>query len=576
MKVFILDYDPSIQLQAQLRKSGIEDSEQLLIQLFTTSAKPPFTHGLLLELQILFPSAMVVGCTTTGLLRGGEIVEDATQIAFSVFAKSQVAHAEFHPAVNEKTDWFEAGSRLGAQLGGPEARLLLCYAAGPLLNAEALARGLLAQSPNAALAGQLACVAQGEQPRVISGRTSWPNGVVVVALSGKDLHVQVHHSPDWMMLGTPLEITDANDNVIRGVNKMRATELYSRYIGFDACKDVPACSVRFPFLTQRDGMTLARPVKSVMADGAVSLWGDMRIGDTVRFGILNPADATDHTQHLLQTLRDHPCELLFQFSSIARTVLMRSLTQEQFQQYTAIAPTLGMFSVGQFYYTAQEPALLHYTQTVLCIGEGSRSKPQRERDRDRVSFSQDTLEMRAMSHLVFTTARELEDANKTLERLANTDSLTRVYNRHKAQLLLEQEYRRAQRYARPLTLILFDVDDFKRVNDTLGHSTGDEALTRIAEVVRPLIRDTDFFARWGGEEFLIICPETDIRGASEIAERVRVAIESAQIIDGKRITVSLGVAGFRPEDSLEKIINRADRALYLSKDKGKNRVSSSD
>ncbi|MGF1643344.1 MAG: GGDEF domain-containing protein, partial [Thiotrichales bacterium] len=263
-------------------------------------------------------------------------------------------------------------------------------------------------------------------------------------------------------------------------------------------------------------------------------------------------------------------------SSIARTVLMRSLTQEQFQQYTAIAPTLGMFSVGQFYYTAQEPALLHYTQTVLCIGEGSRSKPQRERDRDRVSFSQDTLEMRAMSHLVFTTARELEDANKTLERLANTDSLTRVYNRHKAQLLLEQEYRRAQRYARPLTLILFDVDDFKRVNDTLGHSTGDEALTRIAEVVRPLIRDTDFFARWGGEEFLIICPETDIRGASEIAERVRVAIESAQIIDGKRITVSLGVAGFRPEDSLEKIINRADRALYLSKDKGKNRVSSSD
>ncbi|MGF1547692.1 MAG: diguanylate cyclase [Thiotrichales bacterium] len=576
MKVFILDYDPSIQLQAQLGKSGIEDSEQLLIQLFTTSAKPPFTHGLLLELQILFPNAIVTGCTTTGLLRANEIVEDATRIVFCAFDRRRLAHAEFHPAVNEKSDWYEAGNRLGAQVGGADTRLLLCYATGPLLNAEALARGLLTPCPNAVLAGQLACAAQGEVPRIISGRTSWPNGVVVIALTGNDLHIQAHHSPDWMMLGTPLEVTDASDNVIRSVNKMRATELYSRYIGFDACKDVPACSVRFPFLTQRDGMTLARPAKSVLADGAVSLWGDLHTGDTVRFGILNPADATDHTQHLLQTLRERPCELLFQFSSIARTVLMRSLTQEQFQQYSAIAPTLGAFSVGQFYYTANEPALLHYTQTVLCIGEGSRAKPQLDRDRERVSFSQDTLEMRAMSHLVFTTAKELEDANKTLERLANTDSLTRVFNRHKAQLLLDQEYRRAQRYARPLTLILFDVDDFKRVNDTLGHSTGDEALARLAEIVRPLIRDTDYFARWGGEEFLIICPETEIRGASEIAERVRIAIETSTIVDGQQITISLGVASFRAEDTLEKIINRADRALYISKEKGKNRVSSSE
>jgi diguanylate cyclase (GGDEF)-like protein/PAS domain S-box-containing protein len=163
-----------------------------------------------------------------------------------------------------------------------------------------------------------------------------------------------------------------------------------------------------------------------------------------------------------------------------------------------------------------------------------------------------------------------------LKELAERDYLTKVYNRRMFENLLKHEMERAKRHGRPLSLIMFDIDHFKRINDTFGHQVGDQVLKRLVDVVRSNLRRTDILARWGGEEFMILLPETSTESACKLAERLRRTVENADFGKAGRITVSFGVAGMRREDTAESLVRRADRAVYEAKRKGRNRVERAD
>ena len=159
-----------------------------------------------------------------------------------------------------------------------------------------------------------------------------------------------------------------------------------------------------------------------------------------------------------------------------------------------------------------------------------------------------------------------------LHRLATTDNLTGIYNRMKVELLLTAEVLRSRRYNRPLSVILIDVDMFKSVNDTYGHLIGDTVLKDIARLLKENIRESDYIGRWGGEEFIVINPETTIRGAVSVAEKLRksIALHTFNTVGAK--TISLGVATLQEEEWEEDMLKRADKALYLAKRNGRNRV----
>lgn len=184
------------------------------------------------------------------------------------------------------------------------------------------------------------------------------------------------------------------------------------------------------------------------------------------------------------------------------------------------------------------------------------------------------LEERAMvlERLVGERTQELQDAHDRLERLSITDVLTGIYNRTKGDEVLEQELSRSRRYRSPLSVILLDLDNFKKINDTLGHGTGDEVLRRVGGVLNQGVRDSDVAARWGGEEFLIVCPECELGAAVELAERLRLLLEGHSFGPGLVIQASFGVAQARPEDTRESLVDRADKALYRAKHHGRNRV----
>jgi len=164
-----------------------------------------------------------------------------------------------------------------------------------------------------------------------------------------------------------------------------------------------------------------------------------------------------------------------------------------------------------------------------------------------------------------------------LERLARTDPLTGIYNRRYFFELAQKEFARAQRYDFPLSVMMFDIDHFKRINDTHGHFTGDQVLRAVAGIIRESMREVDIFARYGGEEFVMLLPETGITDARKSAERLRAMVEN-KVIDTDsgeiQITASIGLASLDGKvDLLERLLDFADVAMYGAKQKGRNRVN---
>ncbi|MBC3863801.1 diguanylate cyclase [Undibacterium jejuense] len=183
------------------------------------------------------------------------------------------------------------------------------------------------------------------------------------------------------------------------------------------------------------------------------------------------------------------------------------------------------------------------------------------------------LEVNAnLEHLVAERTRELELKNLDLEYLSNTDRLTGLYNRFKLETILEEEHQRCQRYGSSFSIAIIDVDKFKSVNDTYGHSVGDQVLVSIGIILQENIRSIDAAGRWGGEEFLVIFRETSIQASIVIAEKLRETIANHNFHMISTLTASFGVTEYRHPDSILEMMIRADAALYEAKHKGRNRV----
>lgn len=152
------------------------------------------------------------------------------------------------------------------------------------------------------------------------------------------------------------------------------------------------------------------------------------------------------------------------------------------------------------------------------------------------------------------------------------DPLTKVANRNLMNVEIEKNFERSKRFKSPFSIIMTDLDNFKKYNDTYGHTYGDRLLVEVAKILSNEVRTVDLVARYGGEEFLIILPDTELKGAYEVAERIRRSVEAMT-----GVTISLGVTSYSSEiQNMEAFIKQADDALYRAKQKGKNRVEASE
>jgi len=167
---------------------------------------------------------------------------------------------------------------------------------------------------------------------------------------------------------------------------------------------------------------------------------------------------------------------------------------------------------------------------------------------------------------------QLEHRSEVFRSLATTDELTGLNNRHSLDGRIESEMERSARYGAPLSIIMMDVDHFKRVNDTWGHDTGDEVLKRIAAIAVALVREPDSVYRWGGEEMIVLAPHTPLDGAVSLAEKLRKAIAAEAFPRAGTVTASFGAGEFMPGEGEERWFKRVDQALYRAKNTGRDRV----
>ncbi|WP_294963098.1 diguanylate cyclase [Sulfurimonas sp.] len=174
--------------------------------------------------------------------------------------------------------------------------------------------------------------------------------------------------------------------------------------------------------------------------------------------------------------------------------------------------------------------------------------------------------------ITLTDITSFDAESKYNEHEAYYDSLTNIYNRTKLNDLFSKQIQKAKTYHNPFAFLMLDIDYFKAVNDNYGHLLGDEVLIDMTKIIKSNIRESDIFARWGGEEFVLILPSVDLKKAEEIANYLRIKIQEYDFAEIGKITCSFGLTLYKDEDCIDSIIKRADVALYDAKDAGRNKV----
>jgi two-component system cell cycle response regulator len=188
-------------------------------------------------------------------------------------------------------------------------------------------------------------------------------------------------------------------------------------------------------------------------------------------------------------------------------------------------------------------------------------------------------ELKKANEIIRTQNEQLREVAFRLDQLSKTDALTELYNRRCMMEKLAEEANRYKRNRKPFSLIIADIDDFKKVNDTYGHDCGDYIIKKIAQTLTESVRDIDVAGRWGGEEFLILLPETTVEGALVLAERIQSRVSRSGWLYNQtiiRASLTLGVAMYNGETGIDEVVKKADRVLYEGKNNGKNCIKVAD
>ena len=218
-------------------------------------------------------------------------------------------------------------------------------------------------------------------------------------------------------------------------------------------------------------------------------------------------------------------------------------------------------------YIIMEPMVIHSVYAVVPVGLVFILAlfPARE-----ISVMQEKIAMKEV-------ARDIDRFKETPRNTPRynklkVDSLTGALNKESFNEIIGLKILEAKHIASPLSLIIFDIDHFKKINDTYGHGTGDVILKELSDLIRKNLRESEYFIRWGGEEFVILMPGTSVQGAKMVAEKLRRIVESATFPEVGKVTCSFGVTSLELEDTIKSFFERADEALYEAKKNGRNRV----
>lgn len=577
MKHFVYEIKSLKQLKTIVRQLAqdpvVATASAVLLHVFTYSTDTQYIDEMKQVIKAALPQVIIVGASAVGQIIKDKIRSQTTAISVLCFATGRVfvKGASYSNLAEGKTiEGLRNFVTDKAELQGVEVLAnvkgldnLSFLSALDVLPEEIPVFGCGADADD-----------DGNDTLVFDDNNYYTHGAIIVLYCGKQLHIQAYISVGWKTLGKSMTITQTSDNdmSIVTIDHKPAVEVYKKYLKIENNAQFAASVQEFPLIANRHGHNMARVAVASTSKGTIQLAAKVHEGEIVRIGYADPAAIISAVRVALQKTAAFQPEGLLAYSCVTRKVFLKEYANEDNKPFNDLAPVCGFHTFGEIFRQGGHVDIYNCTLVSVIMREGDISihnqMPQPRQDELQGHMSM----VQRLVRFVEATTLELEDANKQLSIIATHDQLTKLLNRGEIEKRFKIELQRVKRGEENMSVIMMDVDNFKDVNDTLGHSAGDTVLRQVSAILQACVREYDLVGRWGGEEFLILLLGYNPPEPTAIAERIRKLVEAADFGFDRKITVSLGVTSARNNEIMMDIYRRADAALYEAKHKGKNCV----
>lgn len=566
-----------------------KNAKSILAQVFSSQFDQEWIESITQTIEEELPSAILVGSTTAGEIAEGRLLIGTTVLSVSFFDTSLIKPIAI---TCSKGDEFTCGNYLGKAIDetGLDIAGVLLLATPLSIDVANLFSGMPHKGNDYPIFGGGAGVYSlsssiSNNSMIFCGKNYFRHGVIAIVFLGKCLHISAHTYLGWQPLSKEMTITETNGNLVKKVDGMSAFEIYQHYLKIENDKDFFLNVLEFPFLLERNGETIARVPFFVDKDGNIEFVADLKVGEKFRIGYGDPEIIVQNAKAMEKVMNDFEPDVIFLFNCVCHRFLMQSEVDLETQRFNAISPTVGFYTYSEFYGYNNNIQLLNSTMIVVGMREGEKYKNLRNINTARIDNEKNSMFIdpyaikhnrivSSLVHFISVVTSELEHANDELTKIAEIDKVTQIYNRLKLDAIFQCEFNKCEQCHTEFSIIMMDIDRFKQINDFYGHKIGDDVLIEIVKIIRQNVRETDYVGRWGGDEFLIILPQTNFEKAGTVAERIRDSINFCEFPVAKHQTCSLGVASYSMGDDQDKLLLRSDKALYEAKNSGRNRVVS--
>lgn len=576
------DFDSFDQFLADLQPES-SAVRSILFQIFSSENDRDLILHLNTRIKDQYPDAIAVGSTTAGEICFGKLQLNTIVITVTLFDATQVEAFGVSCSAGEE---HEAGYELASRIHdykGPIAGILL-LATPQTINIGEVFRVMQEPPMEFPLFGGGAVSYHlSDDSFIFYGDAILMSGCIAVVFLGTELNIQVESHLGWQPLTRELTVTESNGLIVQSIDGQHVYDLYQKYLKIKEEDDFFLNVLEFPLLLERKGKLIARVPFVLRENGAVEFVADVKQGERVRIGYGDPEIILRNAEAIRNKLCNFQPEVIFIYSCICRRFLMQSDVNLELLPFNEVSDTVGFFTGGEFISFDGRPELLNSSSVIIGMREGAKVQhckstietPSGDEfgvlPADPYS-SKHTRIVSRLLHFIESLTLELELANNDLKTISELDRLTQIFNRMKLDRVLEAELLKSELYQSAFSVILFDIDQFKAINDRLGHNVGDTILIGIAELLKTKIRNTDIFGRWGGDEFMIILPESDADHACAVAEMLRDAVEQSKFENNLPITCSFGTTVYKSGDNEKSLVARADQSMYQAKEKGRNQV----